>query len=74
MIDNDVDLEGITFRSPREQDLFIAGQRERAIAERAKHPIVKKEGMGVARALLYKAAKSREGARVRLSKIAKPVR
>jgi len=71
---SDVDLEGITFRSPREQDLFMAGQRERAIAELTKHPVAKKEVVGKARELLYQAAKSREHARRQLEKVAKPRR
>lgn len=74
MIDKDVDLEGVTFRSPCEQDLFIAGQRERAIAERAKHPVVQKEANDKARELLYKAAKARESARLVLNKSTKLAR
>lgn len=74
MIDKDIDLEGITFRSPEEQDLYMAGQRERAIGERTKHPIVKNEAMGKARELLYKSAKSRERARKSLQTLAKSSR
>lgn len=77
MIQGDVDLEGITFRSEDEQQKFIAGQRERAIAERhqqASQNIAANEAFGKARELLYGAAKARERARLNLNKIAKPSR
>ncbi len=77
MIQGDVDLEGITFRSEEEQAKFIAGQRERAIAVRhqeASQHEAAKEAYNEARKLLYGAAKARERARVKLHKIAKPVR
>lgn len=58
MVQGDVDLEGITFRSSQEQDLFVAGQRERAIADRAMHPVVKKEAKGKARGAFIQSCKS----------------
>lgn len=77
MTQGDVVLDGITFRSPKEQDLFIAGQRERAIAARAEeagHGVASSEARGEARRLLYEAAKARERARQTLKKVAKSVR
>lgn len=74
MIDKDVDLEGITFRSEYEKHQFVAGQRERAIAQRAKDRIVKQEASDKARLLLYGAAKTRERARLGLQKTAKSSR